>query len=346
VVAPLVAPLQDVQAYGNHRLLVDLARALAARGHDVTVSCAEGSAVTGVRVEPIRVDPCLRRAFVLLGGRSARQARAMRRAFAAVFEGVRRRSADVVSQHAFDPEAFELAAGVPAVHTLHLPPMDSEVVAAARCCAGRLVAVSQACGREWRRATSRDVDVLPNGVPDLLREAAPAPAEGVALVAGRVSREKGVAGAVRASRRVGLRPVVVGDVYDPAYYRSEVEPLLDGGSFLPTVPRAVLLRMMSRSAVTLMPVEWEEPFGLVAAEAQLAGCPVAGYRRGALPEVIEEGVGGYLAPPGDEAELDAAIRACLGLDRRRVRESARRRFGMEECASRYERLLAEAAGAS
>jgi glycosyltransferase involved in cell wall biosynthesis len=80
----------------------------------------------------------------------------------------------------------------------------------------------------------------------------------------------------------------------------------------------------------------------VAAEAQMAGCPVAGYRRGALPEVVEEGVGGVLVDPDDVEALAGAIRACLKLDRRLVRASAQRRLGLEAALDRYEVALDEA----
>lgn len=102
--------------------------------------------------------------------------------------------------------------------------------------------------------------------------------------------------------------------------------------------------MMAGTAVTVCAVRWDEPFGLVAAEAQMAGCPVAGYRRGALPEVVEGGVGGILVDPDDIDALSGAIRDCLTLDRQLVRASARRRLGLEAALDRYEVALAEAAG--
>jgi len=86
-------------------------------------------------------------------------------------------------------------------------------------------------------------------------------------------------------------------------------------------------------------VRWEEPFGMVAAEAQMAGCPVAAYRRGALPEVVEEGVSGFLAEPDDVADLAVAIEHCLTLDRASVRASARRRLGLDDALDRYEAAL-------
>ena len=91
------------------------------------------------------------------------------------------------------------------------------------------------------------------------------------------------------------------------------------------------------------PCSWTsraETFGLVAAEAQMAGCPVVAYRRGALPEVVEEGVGGILVEPGDEEALARAIPDARALDRSRVRASAERRLSIETTVDGYERELA------
>jgi glycosyltransferase involved in cell wall biosynthesis len=101
---------------------------------------------------------------------------------------------------------------------------------------------------------------------------------------------------------------------------------------------------MATAAVTIMPISWSEPFGLVAAEAQMAGCPVVAYRRGALPEVVDDGVSGVLIRPEDEAGLVPAISAALALDRSAVRASARRRLGLEAMLDRYETAMASVAG--
>ncbi|HEX5451532.1 MAG TPA: glycosyltransferase, partial [Candidatus Limnocylindrales bacterium] len=119
-------------------------------------------------------------------------------------------------------------------------------------------------------------------------------------------------------------------------FEAEVAPLLDGRRPMP-VPREMLGRMMASAAATLMPVCWEEPFGLVAAEAQTCGCPVVAYRRGALPEVVNGG--GFLVEPGDEAGFLAAIDRTDRLDRAEIRDRALARFGLDRMLTAYEREL-------
>ncbi|MBF6605683.1 MAG: glycosyltransferase [Chloroflexi bacterium] len=357
VVAPLFAPLRPAMPYGPHAFLLDLAGSLASRGHEVRVYCAAGSTAPGLQLVEVPVSPLVTTTLVRpVAERQAdrssslarprptapRAAAAVRDTFRRAFDAIDQQGADAISGHAFDAAAIECTTGRPVLHTLHLPPIVPEVVAAARRTHGVLATVSEAARRDWAAAGIADVLVLRNGIPDQAPE--PATVEPVALIAGRISPEKGVAAGIRVALRAGLRPRVVGEAYDRTYFETEVRPLLDQVELLPTVPRHALWRLMARAAVTLLPIAWEEPFGLVAAEAQMAGSPVVGYRRGALPEVVEEGVSGFLVDPDDEDALVVAVSRAQRLDRARVRASARRRLGLDAAVDAYEAVLLEVAG--
>lgn len=340
VVASPVTPLQPAQLGGAQSLLTDLAVGLAGRGHDVRLYCAEGSDVAGVELVTVPVPQDAAAALVIPGGRTSRPAPGVDAAIAAMFEAITSDGADVVSQHAFDAEAFRPRPGLKVLHTLHLPPMVPDAVQAIRAIApARLATVSRACLAMWREAGVKVGSVLPNGVADF--EAQDGQPEWVALIAGRLSREKGVDLALAAVRRAGMRARIAGPKFDPAY---EID--LAGAELLGHVTREELRALMSRSAVTVCAPRWDEPFGLVAAEAQMAGCPVAAFARGGLPEVVEDGVSGALAPPDDIGALALAIAACLELDREKVRHSARRRLGLDAAIDRYEIALEMAASAS
>lgn len=337
--ASLVTPLVPAQAGGAQAFITDLARGLTERGHRVQLYCADGSEVAGVELVRVPVDGSVEAGLVRPAGSAAGPVPALRDGFERLFAELRRRGADAVSQHAFDVEALELAEGLPVLHTLHLPPIAAPVVAAAARTRAPLATVSESARRSWE-GTGLRVRVLRNGVPAF--EPPPAAVEAVALIAGRISPEKGTAVGIRVARAAGLRPLVVGGIYDAEYHRREVLPLLDGDRLLGPLARPRLWELMAGCAVTLMPVDWEEPFGLVAAESQLAGCPVAAYRRGGLPEVVAEGVGGHLADAGDEDALGAAARSCLALDRSRVRAGAAS-LTIERSLDAYEAALAEVA---
>jgi glycosyltransferase involved in cell wall biosynthesis len=253
-----------------------------------------------------------------------------------MFSDIASMRVEAVSQHAFDAPAFELSQGLPVLYTLHLPPIVTAVVEAARSVpAPALATVSRSCQALWRAAGVDVARVLPNGVGDLDVEARPTRS---ALVAGRLSPEKGIEHAICAARSVGVPVRLAGAHYDPAYVVD-----LQGVDVLGSLSRDELRRVMAASGVTVCAVRWEEPFGMVAAEAQMAGCPVAAYRRGALPEVVEDGVSGILADPDDIAGLAFAIDRCLALDRASVRASARRRLSLDAALDHYEAALEEVA---
>ncbi len=332
-VLPVPAPAGGAQA-----IVADLAAGLAGRGHDVVLYCAEGSHVPGVELRTVPVPEGAERALVMPGGSQPQRIMGVREAFERMFTALRREPPDAISSHAFDAEAFEMAGGLPVLHTLHLPPIVDRVTrAVAIVDTGSLATVSQSCRRDWARVGINLDRVLFNGVPDFGEPAGPV--EPIALLAGRISPEKGIDHGVTAALLVGLRPVVVGPSYDRGY-----RPSLPGAEFRESLSRTQLRDLMSRSAVALVPIRWDEPFGLVAAEAQMAGCPVAAYRRGAMPEVVEEGVSGCLAAPDSVEELTAATRDALRLDRDVVRASALRRLGLEPMLDRYESALKAVAG--
>ncbi len=320
-IAPLCAPTCDTTSRGAHVLVADLARAMKERGHDVMVFCAEGSYLAGLDTAPILRD-------------------ARSDTYDTLRWHVDQWDPDVISQHATDAQAFA-PNGHPIVHTMHVNPVDEALTRAAIGGREQLVAVSHDSQRRWRGAGARDVNLITNAIPDFsVRVAGPDP---IALIAGRIAPEKGTAAAIRAAKRAGVEPVVVGEVCDRGYFAREIVPLLDGVRVMRTLPRERIWALMARAAVTLMPVEWDEPFGLVAAEAQAAGCPVVGYERGALPEVVPQGQGGVLVSAGDEEGLATAIPIARCLDRVAIREQALDRFEFDLMADQYEELFAEAA---
>jgi UDP-glucose:tetrahydrobiopterin glucosyltransferase len=332
-----VTPLRPAQTGGAQSVICDLAVGLVRRGHDVLLHCAEGSEVAGVELVTVPTPTDANQALVMPGGGRTAPAPGVAAAITAMFRRIEASRPDVVSQHAFDAPAFELAEMLPSLHTLHLPPIEPAVVAAVRLIpAVRLATVSQSCRRDWEAAAVRIGRVIRNGVSEPVGNGVPV--EDVALIAGRISPEKGVDHALRAARLAGVRCRIAGSLYDPGYVVDLV-----GVEFLGSIPRDDLRRVMGRSAVTVCAIRWEEPFGLVAAEAQMEGCPVAAYRRGAMPEVVEEGVSGFLAAPDDVEGLARAIVRCRMLDRRMVRASAQRRLGLEGMLNGYEAAFSEVA---
>jgi glycosyltransferase involved in cell wall biosynthesis len=375
IVAPLVAAIREPQRGGSQAFVSDLARGLVDRGHEVHLYAASGSEVAGVQVIDTGVDhralaaslyrasapaadgsavaeelaaegPVAAEELAAAEGPAAAEA-----AFAAVYARVREGRYDVVHNHAFDAPAISLAAelNAPVVHTLHLPP-DAAVAQALRHAAQRDPAPTIACvsarqASAWRRVVPVAA-ILPPYVPTGLIPWSPSPGEG-AVFAGRFSPEKGVAEAIEIARAAGVRIDVYGDTYDADYTREQIEPRgaeLDV-SVHPGVPRTELWKLMAQAAVVLCPAGWEEPFGMVAAEAQACGTPVVAFRRGALDEVIRDGVTGWLVAPDDVSAAAAAVRNVTGLSRSACREHAESHLDLALSLDAHEQLYRQLLGA-
>jgi glycosyltransferase involved in cell wall biosynthesis len=353
--APLVTAIREPQRGGSQAFVADLARGLASRGYEVHVYAASGSQIDGVEVIDTGVDPrslagTLYRASGPAAGEAGEAGAAAESAFTTAYMAVQVFRYDVIHNHAFDAPAVRLAAALqaPVVHTLHLPP-DQAVAAALRHVARRsrppaVAAVSEFQADAWRQVIRVDA-VLPPYPPTRAIGWSARAGPG-ALFAGRFSPEKGTAVAIDIARAAGLPIDVYGDVYDTPYSREQVDPRRDwpGVTVHPGVPRASLWEAMARAAVVLYPSQWDEPFGLAAAEAQACGTPVVAFRRGALGEVVVDGVTGFLVPPDDIPAAADAARKAAGISRLACRQHAEGQLDLELSLDAHEQLYRRVAG--
>jgi glycosyltransferase involved in cell wall biosynthesis len=325
--------------------VVDLARGLTRRSHDVHLYAAAGSDVAGVQVIDTRVDPAhLEATLYRASGAQARSDGPAVAAFSKAYTAIGRCHYDVVHNHAFDAPAVALATSldVAVVHTLHLPP-DRWVASAIRDVAlgdrpPTVACVSEFQAGRWRQIVPVDAILRPF-VPTASIPFSPASGDG-ALFAGRYAPEKGAAEAVEIARAAGVPIDLYGDGYDPDYVRRRIEPLrgVPGVAISAALPREALWAAFGQAAVVLCPADWDEPFGMAAAEAQACGTPVVAFRRGALPEVMVDGVTGFLIEPGDLDGAADAVRRVPTLDRRRCREYAESELDLERSIDAHERL--------
>ncbi|MCL3819633.1 glycosyltransferase [Aeromicrobium wangtongii] len=239
------------------------------------------------------------------------------------------------------PVAMARALDVPMISSLHTPPLAW--LESAMSLAGDEVtftAVSDHTARAWSHAV--DARVIRNGVDTQCW--APGPGGPRAVWTGRLVPEKAPHLAIRAARAAGIDLVLAGARLDPGYFDREVAPLLDRHvEYAGHLSSRELGELVGGSAVAIVSPTWDEPYGLVAAEAMSCGTPVAAFARGAMPEIVAP-VGGTLAVPGDVQSLADAVRSAGRLDRGRVRAHAVDRLGIDPMVDGYERVYEQVGG--
>ena len=155
---------------------------------------------------------------------------------------------------------------------------------------------------------------------------------------GRISPEKGPKEAIEIALATGLPLKMAGkiDAVDRNYYQQVIEPLIDGEQiqYLGEVSLEEKVELLAKAAVTLFPITWREPFGLVMIESMAVGTPVVGKELGSVPEVISSGKTGFVCD-SLEAMSDAVPKA-MELDRKTCREYVEKRFSVQRMTDDYE----------
>jgi glycosyltransferase involved in cell wall biosynthesis len=245
-------------------------------------------------------------------------------------------SFDVVHNHSLHylPLAMAHTLAPPVLTTLHTPPLKwlEQAVALPGGVASEFVAVSAFTAKQWQPINGH-VPVIHNGVN--LRQWQPGPGGSDAVWTGRLVPEKGVVSAISAARQAGFALRIAGPIGDQHYFDECVRPLLGGSvTYEGHLCRDDVNALVGCSAVALVTPHWEEPYGLVVAEALASGTPVAAFARGGIPEILDARCG-RLAPPEDIAALSDAMVEAAALSRAEVRSHAEQQCSQDAMVARY-----------
>lgn len=328
------APITADPAGGAEQVLAHLDRALVAAGHRSIVIAPEGSEVAGELI-----------AVPALDGEIGETAKT--KIYAAVraqlLSAVERQRIDLIHYHGVDFDAYLVPTPTPQLATLHLPIGWYSEAALGSGVALLPVSHSQPSG------APAGLNLLPpigNGV-DLDRYRLAGAKSDYALVIGRVAPEKGFHDAIAAARLANLPLIAAGVVYEypehRAYFEQQVAPALDADRrWIGPVSGAAKARLIAEARCLLVPSTAPETSSLVAMEALASGTPVIAYCSGALPEVVEDGVTGFIVD--DMQSMAEAIGKAGAIPPAACRAAAEARFSASrmtaEYLALYERLAA------
>jgi glycosyltransferase involved in cell wall biosynthesis len=235
--------------------------------------------------------------------------------------------------------AFARLSPTPIVQTLHHSPSAAEVALWTRYPEAPFIAISHEQARLLTGLNVAGVVLHGIDVETFVFRETP---EDYLLFLGRFTEGKGVLQAIEIARRVGVRLILAAAEDD--YYRRHVKPHVDGRRvvYAGEVDYPAKIALYGGARALLYPIQAREPFGLVLAEAMACGTPVAALDRGAVREIVDEGVTGKVF--GDLEALINGLQQVLDLDRRLVRRRAVERFGtdrmVDEYVAAYRRLIA------
>jgi glycosyltransferase involved in cell wall biosynthesis len=332
-VAPLYEAVPPRLYGGTERVVAHLTDALVDLGHEVTLF-ASGDALTKARLVPVR-DQAIRLDPAPLKSDLA--------AHLTQLAEVRRRADqfDVIHFHT-DMMHFPLFDGMAAktVTTLH-GRLDLKDLAGVyqRWSKFPLVSISDDQRRplSWANWAATVHHGMPAGLYDFQPKG-----EGYLAFLGRISPEKRPDRAIAIAKRLGmtLRIAAKVDDADEIYFEEKIEPLLHDPliDFIGEIGDRQKSAFLGGAEALLFPIDWPEPFGLVMIEAMACGTPVIAYDCGSVPEVVEDGLTGFIVRNQDEA-VDA-VRRLSTLDRRVIRRRFEERFSATAMARRYLDLYA------
>jgi glycosyltransferase involved in cell wall biosynthesis len=336
-VAPLHESVPPPRYGGTERIVSYLTEALVRQGHDVTLFASADSTTSA------RLVPCAPRALRQTGCHDPLAAHF------SMFERVAEAAPafDVVHFHV-DYLHFPLTRrlNIPHLTTLH-GRLDYPETVALYETYREMPVVSISDAQRAPLPSLNWLGTVHHGLPEDLYRFSGSPGAYLAFL-GRLSPEKGCDRAIEIARRSGMPLRVAGkvDSADRIYVNDVLRPLLESGEveFIGEIDDAGKSEFLGNARALLFPIDWPEPFGLVMIESFACGTPVVAWRHGSVPEVMEDGVTGYIVETLDEAVK--AVERADTLDRGAIRKVFERRFTTPRMLAGYLTLYEAAASRS
>ncbi len=329
LIADLTGPIPPVQYGGIERIVHLIVEGLINRGHEVTLFASDDSKVN-----------CK---LVPFGHRRTYSTFNELPVLAGLYRSLWRSRKDFDVVHSFGRTLYLaplLPLRLPKIQSYQCPINRRNINLVQKWSSGTLTftACSQSTADEGTGIGKWEV--IPNGVPlaQYQFRNGDAPGDYLAFL-GRLDRIKGVHTAIKVARECKTPLVIAGNVAkdgpDYEYFKTEIEPNIDNQSvkYIGPVNDQQKNEFLGKAKALLFPIEWEEPFGIVLAEAMACGTPVVAFRRGAVPEVVTHGSDGFICDSVEE--MIAAVKDVDRLNRADCRQKVERKFSDDVIVSQY-----------
>jgi glycosyltransferase involved in cell wall biosynthesis len=362
-IAPPYMPISNSMKYGGiERNILYLSAEFVRKGHTVTLIAPKGSHIPGVNVietiEPLWGDNLSKNAS------PTQEKASLERHYGDAIEYsiAHKHEVDLLHDHpgtglinseSFYSRAEEL--GLPIVVTLHGGTNKAEKMRSLKDDLERCVAnpkihiypntISAAQFDYFKGSQIPFLGFIHHGVPEhMFRYNGEANPDSYLFSLGRISEIKGQDLAISLANSLNERLVIAGNVHDKDadFYKSKILPSIDGTTvkYVGELNDAQKVKWYADASVFLMPIRWDEPFGLVMIESMATGTPVVAFERGSVPEVIKNGVNGYIVPVTGNETTDLhnfaqSIIEAKKIPRYNVRRSFEQSFTVEKEAQNY-----------
>ncbi|HEY2197334.1 MAG TPA: glycosyltransferase [Mycobacterium sp.] len=332
-------PISQPFAGGLEAHVWHLSRSLARGGHQVSVFAGPGSdpdlGCRTLAVRPLVVSESARADVSMLPEAFMADHHAYL-SLMLTLAGSARSDFDIIHNHSLHylPVAMAPTLSTPMLTTVHTPPTPwlESAIDASGGMGTQFAAVSGHTAALWRNAIGH-INVVPNGIDT---DKWPlGPGGGPLLWFGRITAEKAPHLAISAARRARRPLVLAGPISDPNYFNEQVKPHLgEKVHYAGHLDHSQLASLVGRASAALVTPIWDEPYGLVVAEAMCSGTPVIAFARGGITELVVP-QSGRLVPSGDAAAMADAVPDAVRLSRAGVRAHALRYCSSEAMLRAY-----------